>query len=432
MKIYDDVPKGEVQSNGVKRKRGSHGGLDTQHYGRGKRAREVTLLEERKSSSYEEQRTEEFEKMCQAETQDSPKVKVEEMTNTSSHAVSSTVTQPIATVPQLAATVPKPVPTVTQPASVPSVAPTLPSVKNKSPAAIIPPVTSGIVEVNKPLKKGNEPERLTSSAPDSVGHSVEVTGLAATPMPTNTGHAKQSNIEVAANALAATPMPSHATIESISRAVDPLTAQIVPSTLSTVNPLTPGSESVSAKRQGRKTLNRAEPPRRRGRKSAPILSAAPDAHIGQVPKLSHHAQISPVSSLVGIATSNVPQARAFEILLPSGVANDSNRKERASDPAQNKQQKVVSTRIAQNKQQKVVSTRIDSALEVFSGTCLPKPKAGVDASGSQSVEDKKCADIETAGAACHTSKEKQSEVASDMQNLEGKPCLDTPATGASK
>ncbi|XP_045831724.1 chromatin structure-remodeling complex protein SYD-like isoform X2 [Trifolium pratense] len=864
MKIYDVVPKGEVESNGVKRKRGALGGLDTQHYGRGKRAREVR--------SYEEQWTEEeFEKMCQAETQDSPKVKVEEMINTSSPVVSSTVTtpiatvpqpastvpQPAATVPQPAATVPKPAPTVMQPASVPSVAPTLSSVESspvqqvkeitttpakrgrgrpkrvasdKSPAAIIPPVTSGIVEVNKQLQKGNEPERLTSSAPDSVGRSIEVTGVggpmqhsttgvtaniplattvplnsqsAATPMPTNTGPVQQSNIEVAANALPATPMPSQsasaavsaptqakgqgqktqsgrelprrrgkkqvmsppvpagsvgpdvkvneqikdklanpssgqgipqsetvpsipavhhpttisgsvssnrgndnlgagvvlnsqtplpsssvttlaqtapnytpvqlqskgqigagaprrrgkkqaimsppvqvvlglqhvdqtsnlltssgivddkatelkslqenniqeskciiqdqasqssrdlksleesddlakqavtlpscedskvnppgqdlakvknadvhdsksseitpskievhansgnenlfvtplattdatkdqhsdgkihqtvvatkisplvvgtptkslvgssATTESISGAVDPVTAQNVPSTLSTVNPSTPGSESVSAKRQGRNTQNRVEPPRRRGRKSAPVLSATPDAHVGQDPKLSHHAQISPVSSLVGIATSNVPKAQAVKILLPSGVANDSKRKERAADPAQNKQQKVVSTRIdsAPVSSDKIAAFgRLHNVndvarvmKEVFSGTCLPKPKAGVEASGSQSVEDKKCSDIETSGAACHTGNvaakvhekqselasdmqvhekqsevasdmqvhekqsevasdmqvhEKKSEVASDMHNLEGKSSLDTPTTGA--
>jgi hypothetical protein len=60
--------------------------------------------------------------------------------------------------------------------------------------------------------------------------------------------------------------------------------------------------------------------------------------------------------------------------------------------------------------------------DVFFGTCLPKPKAHdpirsedrntpfvqvttkavVDASGSQSVEDKACSNIETAGVVCHT------------------------------
>lgn len=44
MKISEDVPKREVESNGVKRKGGGLGGLDTQHYGRGKRAREVVFL----------------------------------------------------------------------------------------------------------------------------------------------------------------------------------------------------------------------------------------------------------------------------------------------------------------------------------------------------------------------------------------------------
>ncbi|KAL2486005.1 Chromatin remodeling complex SWI/SNF [Abeliophyllum distichum] len=65
MKI-SDVPNSGVGSNAaLKRKSGSLGGLDTQHYGRGKRAREVR--------SYEEQWTEEeFERMCQAESPDSP------------------------------------------------------------------------------------------------------------------------------------------------------------------------------------------------------------------------------------------------------------------------------------------------------------------------------------------------------------------------
>lgn len=43
MKIYD-VPKAVVVPSGVKRKGEYLGGLDTQHYGRGKRTREVCLL----------------------------------------------------------------------------------------------------------------------------------------------------------------------------------------------------------------------------------------------------------------------------------------------------------------------------------------------------------------------------------------------------
>ncbi|KAA3454460.1 chromatin structure-remodeling complex protein SYD-like isoform X1 [Gossypium australe] len=67
MKLYD-TPKTELQPNniGSKRKGGSLGGLDTQQYGRGKRQREVR--------SYEEQWTEEqFEKMCQVDSPESPK-----------------------------------------------------------------------------------------------------------------------------------------------------------------------------------------------------------------------------------------------------------------------------------------------------------------------------------------------------------------------
>ncbi|KAG2332464.1 hypothetical protein Bca52824_003644 [Brassica carinata] len=63
----NNVPMVAVESNvGMKRKGGSVGGLDTQQYGRGKRAREVR--------SYEEQMTEEeFEKLCQTEPTDSPR-----------------------------------------------------------------------------------------------------------------------------------------------------------------------------------------------------------------------------------------------------------------------------------------------------------------------------------------------------------------------
>ena len=43
MKVYEVPKTGEKSNDGVKRKGGSVGGLDTQRYGRGKRAREVCL-----------------------------------------------------------------------------------------------------------------------------------------------------------------------------------------------------------------------------------------------------------------------------------------------------------------------------------------------------------------------------------------------------
>ncbi|TKY54110.1 Chromatin structure-remodeling complex protein SYD [Spatholobus suberectus] len=264
------------------------------------------------------------------------------------------------------------------------------------------------------------------------------------------------------------------TIESISKSLDPVTSKIVPYTLSTVYPSMPGSESthpssiesMPAKRQGRKTQNRAEPPRRRGKKSAPVLPVVPDAVTGQDPKLSNPAQNSSWDSLMGKATANVTQTQALEILLTSGVvSHDSKRKERATNSAQNKQQKVASPRIdgAPISTDKIAAFgRIHNVndvarvmKEVFSGTCLPKPKvqdsagsedrstpvvhvttkAAVDASNNQSLEDKARSDTATTGAASLASNvavnvhEKQSEVASNMQNLEGKASLDMPTTG---
>ncbi|XP_038721523.1 uncharacterized protein LOC120013703 isoform X1 [Tripterygium wilfordii] len=66
-----DAPKAVVASDpGAKRKGEKLGALDTREYGRGKRAREVR--------SYEEQWTEEeFEKLCQADSPGSPKLKEE-------------------------------------------------------------------------------------------------------------------------------------------------------------------------------------------------------------------------------------------------------------------------------------------------------------------------------------------------------------------
>ncbi|KAI3983237.1 hypothetical protein MKX01_013304 [Papaver californicum] len=62
MQAYEDA------NEGSKRKSEYTGGLDTQYYGRGKRAREVR--------SYEDQMTEEeFEKMCQVDPSDSPEFK---------------------------------------------------------------------------------------------------------------------------------------------------------------------------------------------------------------------------------------------------------------------------------------------------------------------------------------------------------------------
>ncbi|CAN8285555.1 unnamed protein product [Cochlearia groenlandica] len=74
MKLNDVPMVAKEPSVGMKRKDGLIGGLDTHHYGRGKRAREVR--------SYEEKLTEEeFEKLCQTESADSPQGMGEENEN---------------------------------------------------------------------------------------------------------------------------------------------------------------------------------------------------------------------------------------------------------------------------------------------------------------------------------------------------------------
>ncbi|XP_027916125.1 chromatin structure-remodeling complex protein SYD [Vigna unguiculata] len=253
--------------------------------------------------------------------------------------------------------------------------------------------------------------------------------------------------------------------DAINKSVDPVNPKIVPSTLSTINPSTLASEStlsgsiesMPSRRQGRKTQNRAEPPRRRGKKSASVLPVVPDAVTGQDPKLSHHAQNSSGDSLQGKATANINQSQSFEILLPSGVvSHDSKRKDRTTNSTQNKQLKVTRIDSAPISTDKISVHDVARVMkEVFSGTCLPKPKAhdsagsedknstvghvmtkaAVYGSNNQTLEDKARSDITTSGAACLTSDaglnvhEKQSEPASIMPNLEGKADLDMPTTG---
>ncbi|KAE9602017.1 putative DNA helicase chromatin remodeling SNF2 family [Lupinus albus] len=238
-----------------------------------------------------------------------------------------------------------------------------------------------------------------------------------------------------------------ATTESVNQSSDSMTANVVTSApLSIVYPSTVGSESTDsfsfeptpAKKQGRKTQNRVEPPRRRGKRSATVLPAVPDAFADHDPKLIPHALNSSGDSFVGKAIKNVTQSQALEILLPSGVADhDSKRKERATNSSQVKQNVNDVARVMK---------------EVFSGICLPMSKVNdfvgsedrntlsvhvmtnpaVDASNNQSVEDKAGPDIPTTRAACSTFNvhEKQSDKASNVQSQEGKAGLDLTGTGA--
>ncbi|KAI4317659.1 hypothetical protein L6164_025510 [Bauhinia variegata] len=294
MKI-SDIPKGVVSSNGVKRKGGQIGGLDSQQYGRGKRAREVR--------SYEEQWTEEeFEKMCQVESLESPKVKEEvaEM-NCATNASSSVPT------------------TISEHAAVPSVAPTLPSVESlpiqqmkeitppakrgrgrpkritsdMSPATVVPLVPSGAAKVGIQVQKETVSGQLASSTPDSFPNSAEVIGA--------TGNGQQSDAEVAHILQPAIPVCT-VDLNSQSNAAS-------------------ASVTVQLRGQGRKTRSGGEPPRRRGKKqgvlSAPIsaTSVAPDLKVNE--QLNNRS----TNSVADEAISHCATVSSFPVVPGSASLN---------------------------------------------------------------------------------------------------------------
>ncbi|KAJ1414267.1 SNF2-related, N-terminal domain [Sesbania bispinosa] len=209
-------------------------------------------------------------------------------------------------------------------------------------------------------------------------------------------------------------LPGSATIESFSKPIEPTTTKVVPSAPSgIVYPSAQGSESTPScpsesmpvKRQGRKTQNRVDPPRRRGKK--PTLDSS-------------------VDSLVGKATTNVSQAQALQILLPSGGGSDMPTTEVACLTPD----LVVNIREKQSCEEATNQNLKDKASSV-----MPTARA-MDASNNQCWQDNAGSHVPTTGAECLTSNlivnrhEKQSEEASNIQKLEGKACSDVPIIGA--
>lgn len=284
------------------------------------------------------------------------------------------------------------------------------------------------------------------------------------------------------------PMPGSASSEALGRPLDHMDVKAIPTVpLSISNPsilcsesahpCPSPSESVPVKRQGRKTQNRVEPPRRRGRRHTSTLPI-PDAHASQDSKVSQHSNNSSGDSLVGKGTTlvkhgsevqeqtNATQTQVFQIQMASGTAvPDSKRKERTTISSQNKHQKGVPTRtdsapVSSDKVASFGRIQVNDVArvmkEVFSGTCLVKPKAqesvGVEERGTpivnmsneaaveglnnQICEDKTCPDMPTTSAACLTSAppmnkhENQSEEVSNEQNPEEKANSDIPTTEA--
>ncbi|XP_040374993.1 chromatin structure-remodeling complex protein SYD isoform X7 [Rosa chinensis] len=268
MKIYE-VPKTGVVSNvGIKRKGQSLGGLDTQRYGRGKRAREVR--------SYEEQWTEEeFEKLCQAESPDSPEKAKEEITelnlpkDESGSVVAVSRTElpapPPPDLPLPSVELPQQSKEVTPPAKRGRGRPKRATV-DQSPTAVVHTAPVGTVKVDTGLEIGPVTSCVTNSAPDSVPDSGEIEGIGGVAGSTD---------------LVASPR-SHPTAPKPSVSVTP------PSQLTTISPSAP----TQVRGKGRKTKSGQEAPRRRGKKQVEISPGSDSKQI----ELSQKTSVDPLEN----------------------------------------------------------------------------------------------------------------------------------------
>ncbi|XP_022723174.1 chromatin structure-remodeling complex protein SYD-like isoform X3 [Durio zibethinus] len=291
MKLYD-IPTTGVQPNvGVKRKSESLGGLDTRQYGRGKRAREVR--------SYEEQWTEEeFEKMCQVDSPESPKLNDAVERNLPKDASMGTVSStdphalpPPPPPPPPPSPPPPPPPTLSQPLPMEPASQsqqhnkdaTPPSKRgrgrprrataDKSPTTPVLPAPSGTSKVDIGLQKGAYSSSSASPAPD----------------PHNNAGASL-NLQPSAPSVSATPGQS--------------------------NP--PGfSPPVQSKGQGRKTQTGGQAPRRRGKKQEPAFSPAVDGLAVPAPEpneLSQIKSVNPQDSRSAAISGTVPSVSSVPMV----------------------------------------------------------------------------------------------------------------------
>ncbi|KAJ6897927.1 chromatin structure-remodeling complex protein SYD-like isoform X2 [Populus alba x Populus x berolinensis] len=279
MKLYD-MPKAGVESNAGAKRKGQHvGGLDTQHYGRGKRAREVR--------SYEEQWTEEeFEKICQAESPDSPKVKEEKGERNLPKEASGSLLAIGCTEPQA-----------------PPQLPLLP-----------PPVEPLLLQQSKevtPSKRGRgRPRRATSDK------SPAVMVLSVPPETGKVDVELQKGIESGSSitSLDSSPVPN---LEGNSGATPHLGSRIAPS----AQPTTPVSVALSSqittaplsvplqsRGRGRKVQGAVQTPRRRGKNQVAVSpttssSAVPDPNINDE---SQNVSVNPSVIAMGGTVSSAP------------------------------------------------------------------------------------------------------------------------------
>ncbi|KAF9673309.1 hypothetical protein SADUNF_Sadunf10G0010700 [Salix dunnii] len=295
MKLYD-MPKDGAESNaGAKRKGDYVGGLETQHYGRGKRAREVR--------SYEEQWTEEeFEKMCQAESPDSPKVKEETGERNLPKDANGSILAIGSREPQAPPQLP-PLPPPVEPLLLQQSKEVTPPSKrgrgrprratsDKSPAAMVlsvPPETS---KVDAELQKGLESDSSKTSAPDSS----LVPNLEG-----NSGATPHLGSGIAPSAQPPTPV------------CVALNSQTTTASL---------SMPLQSRGRGRKVQGVVQTPRRRGKNLVAVSlttasSAVPDPNINDQ---SRNVSVSPSVIAMGGTVSIAPMPQHLNNLPPPAAA----------------------------------------------------------------------------------------------------------------
>ncbi|XP_052312572.1 chromatin structure-remodeling complex protein SYD isoform X4 [Populus trichocarpa] len=281
MKLYD-MPKAGAESNAGAKRKGQHvGGLDAKHYGRGKRAREVR--------SYEEQWTEEeFEKMCQAESPDSPKVKEETGERNLPKEASGSLLAIGCTEPQAPPQLP-PLPPPVEPLLLQQSKEVTPPSKrgrgrprratsDKSPAAMVLSVPPETGKVDVELQKGIESGSSKTSPLDS------------SPVPNlegNSGATPHLGSRIAPSAQPTTPV-------SVA-----LSSQI------TTAPL---SVPLQSRGRGRKVQGAVQTPRRRGKNQVAVSpttssSAVPDPNINDQ---SQNVSVNPSVIAMGGTVSSAP------------------------------------------------------------------------------------------------------------------------------
>nr|KJB33147.1 hypothetical protein B456_006G257000 [Gossypium raimondii] len=282
MKLYD-TPKTELQPNNIGSKRkGSLGGLDTQQYGRGKRQREVR--------SYEEQWTEEqFEKMCQVDSPESPKPNEEAVErNMPKDASRGTVSNTQS---------PAPLPPLPQP---PAVEPAHQPLQQNKDAA--PP----------PKRGRGRPRRVPVEKSPT-------TPVFSTPSETSKVDVGLQKAAGSSSSVSTAPDPPNTS------GVSPNLQPRIPSvSITPVESSPPGfSSPVQLKGQGQKAQSGGQAPRRRAKKQEPASIPAADGLASPGPESNEQSQIKLVNppdnqavAISGIvpSASNVPMTKCTNLL----------------------------------------------------------------------------------------------------------------------